>query len=199
MTCVEKNWELSRPQNWSPVILSTRTFSFTIENAVKVFQANEEDGLEFLQENLGTNREEIEKFAEAMFIRAIWRAEPTFLTSCGRYIRSLLEIRLLTATGLQPILGRLVQSVVLMKDKPHAWAHLGEILHELYNPWFNIQHQWSPSSQHWTPRKCIWIIQSLSKINLKHPEKISYLNFLNSLSISRFGCGKTSDPNRTKL
>lgn len=114
--------------------MSTRTFSFTIENAVKVFQANEEDGLEFLQENLGTNREEIEKFAEAMFIRAIWRAEPTFLTSCGRYIRSLLEIRLLTATGLQPILGRLVQSVVLMKDKPHAWAHLGEILHELYNP-----------------------------------------------------------------
>jgi len=128
------NWELPQSLLWNPASLSVRTVSFTVENAVNVFNINEEDGLEFLQENLGTNRAEIEKFTENMCIWAIWRADQMFLGSCGRYINSILEIKLLTAKRLQPILGSLVQTVTLMKNKPDAWANLGVIMHELYNP-----------------------------------------------------------------
>jgi len=127
-----KNWECTGQLLWNQIGLSHRTEAFTVENAINAFRINEEDGLEFMQENLGTDRTEIEKFVETMCIWAIWSADVRVLESCGRFVKAIKEIRLVTARSLHPILGSLVQIVTLMKNKPDAWVNLGVIMREIY-------------------------------------------------------------------
>jgi len=129
-------WESIRPLLWNPVSLCRRTMPFTFENAINVFNSNEEDGLEFMQEHLGTNRSKIGKFVEDLCMWAIWssNSDLTSLVTCGRFIKSIMAVQLLTVKQFQPILASVVQGVTLMKNKPDAWAHLGQIMHELYNP-----------------------------------------------------------------
>jgi len=129
-------WEGARPLLWNPISLCKRTMPFTFQNAINVFNANAEDGLEFMQENLGTNRRKIQRFVENLCIWAIWNSNSDllYLVTCGRFIKSIMRVQLLSAKQFQPILASVVHGVTLMKDKPDAWAHLGQIMHELYKP-----------------------------------------------------------------
>lgn len=131
---LKNKWGNLRPLFWSPLSFSTRTRPFNAENAISTFNTNEEDGLEFLQESLGTNRDAIAKFAENMCIWTILRADIRILGSCGRYLKSIVQSQLLGAEQLPKMNGALIQAVARMRDRPDAWANFGIIMHELYSP-----------------------------------------------------------------